>query len=71
MIALKNNQLPEEFVVIHPMFDEPEQKRTGEGLGKMPLSRSVRFSLIVLRGYLVLMSLMLVYHLIVQVTSRS
>ena len=64
MIALKNDRLTEPFIVIHPMQDEPETKRTGEELGLMPMSRSVRFCLLTLRGYLILMSLMLLFHLL-------
>jgi hypothetical protein len=68
MIAFKNDRVSEEFIVIHPLFDEPEQKRSGEDLGRMPMSRSVRVCLLMLRGYLILMSLMLAFHLVAGAT---
>jgi len=64
MIALKNNRIAEEFVVIHPLFDAPEEKRNGAELGRMPMSPSVRISLLLLRGYLVVMSILLVVHMV-------
>lgn len=64
MIALKNHTAETEFVVIHPLFDQPEQKRTGAGLGRMRMSKSVRVSLLTLRAYLVAMGGLLAYHLL-------
>jgi len=64
MIAVKNNKTAVEFEVIHPMFDAPEEKRTGEGLGLMKLSPGVRFCLMLLRVYLIGMSGLLGYHLL-------
>ncbi len=51
-----------EYLVVHPIHDVPEQKRTGEGLGRIRMSASVRWSLIVLRGYLILMLLLTLYR---------
>ena len=48
--------------VVHPLDDEPEQKRQTEGLGPIAMTRVVRISLMVLRVYLILMTLMLIYH---------
>ena len=67
MIALKNDRATEEFVVIHPLFDVQEEKRTGDGLGCMHISKGVKISLMALRLYLVVMSVLLVYHLMDQV----
>lgn len=64
MIACQNDRTNEDFVVIHPIYDQPEQKRSGEELGCMEMSNSVRVSLLMLRGYLVLMSFMLAFHLL-------
>jgi len=64
MIALNNDCVTDEFVVIHPMFDEPEEKRTGDELGLMPMSRSVRACLLALRCYLILMSFLLLFHIL-------
>jgi hypothetical protein len=50
------------FVVIHPLDDLPEEKVDTEGLGPMPMTMSVRISLLSLRVYLVLMMLLVFYH---------
>lgn len=61
--ALLTNEL-DRFEVIHPLYDAPEAKCDASTLGPMNLSKSVRFSLLLLRGYLVLMGIMLGYHLL-------
>ena len=48
--------------VVHPLDDEPEQKRQSEGLGPIEMTSAVRISLLVLRGYLILMTFLLIYH---------
>lgn len=48
--------------VVHPLDDKPEQKRQTEGLGPIEMTRAVKISLMVLRVYLILMTLMLIYH---------
>jgi hypothetical protein len=50
------------YTVIHPLKDVPEQKCGEEYLGKMSMTRSVKISLFVLRGYLLLIMGMLAYH---------
>jgi hypothetical protein len=50
--------------VVHPLDDLPEQMCSSDGLGLIVMTPSVRLSLKVLRGYLILMSLMLVYHVL-------
>jgi len=50
------------FLVIHPLDDLPEQKVDTAHLGPMPMMRSVRISLMALRTYLVLMTLLVLYH---------
>ena len=52
------------FMVIHPLDDLPEEKVDVSALGPMPMTTSVRLSLLSLRGYLVLMMLLVVYHVI-------
>jgi hypothetical protein len=52
------------FVVIHPLDDQPEEKVNTESLGPMPMTRSVKFSLMSLRAYLVLMVLLVIYHVV-------
>ena len=50
------NELPENhFVVVHPLDDVPEEKVDTSTLGRMPMTTSVKISLISLRAYLVLM----------------
>ena len=39
-----------------------EKKHDPAGLGVMPMTRGVRWSLYTLRGYLVLMGLLVIYH---------
>lgn len=52
------------FVVVHPLDDVQETKVDIEALGPMPMTRSVRLSLMSLRAYLVLMVLLVVYHVV-------
>ena len=52
------------FVVVHPLDDVPETKVDTEALGPMPMTRSVRLSLLSLRAYLVLMVLLVIYHVV-------
>jgi hypothetical protein len=53
-----------EFRVVHPLDDVTEQKCSSEGLGPIRMTRAVRVSLWVLRGYLLAMTMMLVYHVV-------
>ena len=41
--------------VVHPLDDEPEEKVDTEHLGPMRMTKTVRFCLFALRGYLLLM----------------
>jgi hypothetical protein len=50
------------FLVVHPLDDVPETKVDTAALGPMPMTRSVRLSLMSLRAYLILMVLLVVYH---------
>lgn len=60
---VKVTEIPENhFVVIHPLDDIPEEKIDTSALGLMPMTASVKFSLMALRGYLVLMMLLVLYH---------
>lgn len=57
------NDVPENhFVVVHPLDDAPEQKVDTAALGPMRITPSVKMSLFALRGYLVLMMLLVLYH---------
>jgi hypothetical protein len=52
------------FVVIHPLDDVPEQKVDTSTLGPMPMTWTVRLSLMSLRAYLLLMFGLVVYHVL-------
>lgn len=59
-----NRRKEDLFLVIHPLDDLPEQKVDTAHLGPMPMTRSVRCSLMALRAYLVLMMLLVLYHVV-------
>lgn len=57
-------QTQAEYYVVHPLDDEKEEKCSAEGLGPMPMSRSVRFSLVALRLYLLTVVALALYRLL-------
>ncbi len=58
-------EIPENhFVVVHPLDDVPEEKIDASKLGPMPMTSSVRLSLLALRGYLILMVVLVLYHVL-------
>jgi hypothetical protein len=61
-MTLENMIEEREFLVVHPLDDIQEQKVEISHLGPMPMTPAVRLSLLTLRGYLVLMMLMVLYH---------
>jgi hypothetical protein len=61
---IENTELNNHFVVIHPLDDAPETKVDISALGPMPMTTSVRISLLSLRAYLVLMMLLVLYHVL-------
>lgn len=61
---IDRNEFENHFVVIHPLDDAPETKVDTERLGPMPMTRSVRLSLLSLRAYLVLMMVLVLYHVL-------
>ncbi len=52
------------FVVIHPLDDRREEKVDISSVGLMPMTTSVRLSLIALRAYLILMMVLVLYHIV-------
>jgi hypothetical protein len=56
------NHNEECFYVIHPLYDQAEEKCQTEGLGLMPLSPAVKYSLLSLRLYLILMVGLVAYR---------
>jgi len=53
-----------DYLVIHPLDDVQEQKVETKHLGPMRMTLAVRLSLLALRGYLVLMMLLVLYHVL-------
>jgi len=52
------------YVVVHPCYDAPEEKCDVDKLGPMKMTRAVKWSLMTLRGYLVVMILLSAYKFI-------
>ena len=52
-----------EFVVVHPLYDLPEQKFAGAGLGTMHMGKAMRVALLSLRFYLFAMMLLLGHYI--------
>jgi len=57
-----DDEHPNAFVVVHPLDDAPEEKVDTTSAGPLRLTRSVKLSLMALRGYLILITLLLLYH---------
>jgi hypothetical protein len=53
-----------EFVVIHPLYDKEEEKCNPDNLEPMPMTRSRKYSLLILRVYLILMICLAVYKVL-------
>lgn len=53
------------FEVIHPLDDVPEEKVDLGNLGAMPMTPAARRALIVLRGYLILMTVLVLVKVVV------
>jgi hypothetical protein len=64
MATIQNSYAPKYFRVIHPLDDESEQKCSTAGLGRIGMTPTVRISLTALRGYLIVMSALLFYHVL-------
>lgn len=63
-MVLENVVDERDFLVIHPLDDVQEQKIEVKHLGPMRMTPAVRISLLALRGYLVLMTLLVLYHVL-------
>jgi len=64
MAVLMTDAPADDFRVVHPLDDIAEEKRSPEGLGEMPMSRSVKLALYALRGYLILIGFMVGYRVL-------
>jgi hypothetical protein len=63
-MLIENAMEEREFLVIHPLDDVEEQKVETRHLGAIRMTPAVRLSLLVLRGYLVAMMLLVLYHVL-------
>lgn len=63
MIAVKEPTTIEEFVIVHPLYDVPEEKHSTDLVGKRKLGRGTRVSLILLRAYVIAMGCVLAFHM--------
>lgn len=65
-INLVNNKmaidLDKEMLVVHPLFDKPEEKLDPDKMGKFKMNNGEKFSLIALRIYLIFMMLLAIYR---------
>jgi hypothetical protein len=52
------------YFVVHPLDDIQEEKIDTETLGPMTLTATVKWSLISLRAYLVLMLMLVLFHVL-------
>ena len=52
------------FLVVHPLDDIPEEKLHTRHLGLMRMTGAVKWSLLALRGYLLLMTGLVLYHVL-------
>ena len=52
------------FYVVHPLDDLPEEKVKSDHLPPLTMTWSVRWSLFILRAYLIVMMLLLAYHVV-------
>jgi hypothetical protein len=52
------------YIVVHPLDDVPEEKVATGTLDPMPMTGAVKWSLLSLRGYLMLMFVLVLYHVL-------
>lgn len=64
MVTMTNVSNARSFYVVHPLDDVQEEKCNVETLGPMPMTPSVKWSLMALRGYLIVMALLVLYHVL-------
>ena len=57
-----NQNQEQPFNVIHPLDDAPEEKVKTSGLGPMHMTATAKIALMALRGYLLLMTGLLLFH---------
>lgn len=62
--SIEVSEMAARFLVVHPLDDAPEQKVDTDALGPMPMTTSVRISLLSLRAYLAVMMLLVLYRVL-------
>lgn len=55
----------DDYLVVHPLFDKPEEKVNTDNAEPLVMSKTVKWSLIALRGYLVIMIGLAFYRVLV------
>ena len=55
----------DDYIIVHPIFDEPEEKVDVDAAGPMKMTKSVKISLITLRTYLIIMMILSLYRVLV------
>jgi hypothetical protein len=65
MAAIIKSNKDQVFYVVHPLFDEPEEKIDTENLGPMKMTGTVKYSLLALQIYLIVMLILAVYRVLV------
>ncbi|MCL4377938.1 MAG: hypothetical protein M1409_06100 [Actinobacteria bacterium] len=65
--ALRKNEASyneDEFYVVHPLFDKEEDKCNPDSLGPMQMTKTRKYSLLILRLYLILMVCLAIYRVL-------
>lgn len=64
MTEMYDDERPAPLIVIHPLDDAPEEKLNTTGVAPLHLTTGGKLSLMALRGYLILMTILLLYHVL-------
>jgi hypothetical protein len=52
------------YVIVHPLDDLPEEKVDTENLGRMAMAGMTKWSLLSLRAYLIMMTVLVLYRVL-------
>ena len=61
-MSMIETTVDQKFSVVHPLFDKPDKKLNPESVGQIKMTKSVRYSLVVLRVYLIGMMVLASYR---------
>jgi hypothetical protein len=53
-----------EFLIVHPLYDKEEEKCNPDNLAPMQMTKSRKYSLLILRVYLIMMICLAVYRVL-------